>query len=231
MSNIADNKIIGVVIADAYEFEPFAAFAEAYSPEHGTLFSKETVSFEYNGRRVIAVKCGIGKVNAASATAYLAADAGAGVIMNIGLSGALSRFHKNDLVAGTSFVECDFDLTVTGKKPGEKPQSVWVYKPDPELLKIALSVPGIQTADFGCGDLFLSDPVKAKFYRDNFGVEEFDMETAAIASVCHDRGLPFLSIRQISDNADDAAAESYIEVNDKKSVSLTKTLMMVIDRL
>ena len=231
MSNISEIKTIGVVIADEYEFEPFAQFAEDHSPEFGKLCKRDTVSFDYNGRRIIAVKCGVGKVNAASATAYLAADVGVDAIFNIGLSGAISHFHKNDIVVGISFVECDYDLSPNGRAPGEKPQDTWVYKADEELLNIALSMPGIQPAVCGCGDQFLTDPVKAKFYNDTFGVDEFDMETGAIASVCHDRDLPLLSIRQISDNADDAASLSYMEENAKKSVSLTETLMKLIDKL
>ncbi len=224
-------KNIGVVIADVFEFEPFAAYAQAYGPVASALRGMEMISFGYRDYYISAVKCGIGKVNAATATAFLISDLSCDVILNVGLSGALTRFHKGDIVVGSSFMECDFDLTAIGKQPGEKPQEKWIYSPDDELYNIALSLPGVVPAVCGCGDLFLADPVRAKFYKDTFGIEEFDMETGAIASVCHCAGIPFLSLRQISDNADDAAVVSYTTENQKKSVSLTECLFELIDKL
>lgn len=226
-----DIKKIGVVIADEYEYEPFVAAAECYSPDIYMLYGRDAISFVYGKYEITAVKCGIGKVNAAAAAAFLISDRACDVILNIGLSGAVTRLHKGDIVVGSSFVECDFDLTAIGKQPGEKPQDAWVYKPDEKLYKTAMSLPFVIPAVFGCGDIFLADPVQAKHYKDTFGIEEFDMETGAIASVCHFSGVPFLSLRQISDNADDAAPESYTSENEKKSVSLTEYLLKLVDSI
>ncbi len=228
---MADIKKIGVVIADEYEYEPFLSAADKYLSERYIFRGRDAVSFKYNLYDITAVKCGIGKVNAATAAAFLISDCDCDIILNIGLSGAVSRLHKGDIVAGSSFVECDFDLTAIGKQPGEKPQDVWVYTPDKNLFAIALSLPFVIPAVFGCGDLFLADPVKAKYYKETFGIEEFDMETGAIASVCHFAEVPFLSLRQISDNADDAAPESYTSENEKKSISLTEYLFKLVDSL
>ena len=54
---------------------------------------------------------------------------------------------------------------------------------------------------------YLADKEKSALFRSTFGIASFDMETAAIASVCYFSGIPFGSLRQISDDADDADAE------------------------
>ena len=36
-----------------------------------------------------------------------------------------------------------------------------------------------------------------------------DMETAAVAQVCHDYGVPFGAVRTVSDRADDAATVDF----------------------
>lgn len=222
---------IGVVIADDYEFLPFVEELRSCQPVEGVLRGKPCVRARVGAHEIVAVKCGIGKVNAAASAAFLIADENCGVIMNIGLSGAVSRHRKGDVVVGTSFTECDFDLTPLGRAPGEKPQDVYVYPADETLMRAALAVPGVTQAVCGCGDVFLSDPVRKELYRDVFGITEFDMETGAIASVCHDAGVPFLSLRQISDDASDEAADSYTEMNDRCEKTLTQILLTVIEGL
>ena len=72
-----------------------------------------------------AVQCGSGKVNAASAVSFLIADNGAQMVCNAGLSGAVSGLRRGDLVAGATYVECDFDLSAIGIPAGQKPGHPW----------------------------------------------------------------------------------------------------------
>ena len=89
----------------------------------------------------------------------------------------------------------------------------------------------MKTAACGCGDLFLADKDRKNLYKETFNINEFDMETGAEASVCHDAGVPFLAIRQISDTADDTAATSYRELNNEKPVDLTLVIKQIIELL
>ena len=57
------------------------------------------------------------------------------------------------------------------------------------------------------------------------------METAAIASVCYFDNIPFLSIRKISDTADDTAETDYREMNDLCEMDLTKVLSEIIEKI
>ena len=57
------------------------------------------------------------------------------------------------------------------------------------------------------------------------------METAAIASVCDKCGIPMLSLRKISDDADDCSVEDYREMNEREEACLTELLEKIILRL
>ena len=57
------------------------------------------------------------------------------------------------------------------------------------------------------------------------------METAAIALVCKESGVPFCSLRQISDDADDCSAEAYTEMNDRAEDALCLCLMQLCEKI
>ncbi len=227
---------VGTVFADSMEYAPFLAWAQTQSFSQGLLYGNEcvTVRLSKGGREleIIAVKCGIGKVNAAAATAYLISDKKADIILNAGLSGAVANLKREDMVAGESYVECDYDLTAIGKALGEKCDGQpHILYADKKLLSYALESKGIKSAKLGTGDIFLTDGVKKKLFYDTFGVEAFDMETGAIASVCQKAEIPMLSLRKISDDADDDALENYREMNDRQESCLTELLVNIFDRI
>lgn len=222
---------IGFVIADENEYIPFLSFARENNAKESIRRKRESVEFSYAGKDIVAVKCGIGKVNGASAAAFMIAEDKVDAIVSFGLSGAISGLMKNDIVAGTTYTECDFDLTAIGRPLGVKPQEKYVYEADRKLLEAALKIDNVKTAACGCGDLFLADKERKELYKETFNINEFDMETGAEASVCYDADIPYLAIRQISDTADDTAAENYTELNDKCTVTLTEIIKKLIENI
>ncbi len=184
------------------------------------------------GKDVVIVKSGIGKVNAASATAFLIGDDKADIILNAGLSGAVQKLRREDMIAVESYVECDYDLTAIGKPLGVKADGQkYIYSADEKLMSYALMSEGIISAKAGTGDIFLTDKVKKELYKDTFGIESFDMESAAIAGVCDKCGIPMLSLRKISDDADDASVEDYREMNNRQESCLTELLANIFSRI
>lgn len=222
---------IGIVIADEFEYEPFLNFAKTKNCKEAEFHGRKSVSYTENEMNITAVMCGIGKVNAATATAFLIADKKADIILNAGLSGAVSGLYRGDTVVAESCVECDFDLTAINYPMGQKPGQEYIYKTDKTLYDTAMSIDGIKSAKLGTGDLFLSDKEKAKLYNETFGINAFDMETGAIASVCFFDNIPFLSIRKLSDNADDTANDDYHEMNNRKEMDLTIVIDSLIQKL
>ncbi len=229
-------KVIGLIFADSMEYEPFEKYAEKFSPEkslrHGNDSLEYTVKYSENEAKIIAVKCGIGKVNASSAAAFLIGEDKADIIMNAGLSGAVSKFRREDMVIGTSYIECDFDLTAIGYDLGVKADGQrYLYTADEKLLSLARQIPSLKEGKLGTGDIFLTSSEKKALYKDAFSINAFDMETAAIAAVCDKSEVPFLSIRKISDDADDAAVETYREMNERREACLTEVLAQMIEKI
>jgi len=225
-------KRIGVVFADEMEFKPFEEEAEKFGAKKGTVCGCNSVSFELDNLSVTAVESGIGKVNAAFATSCLILEEKAEIILNAGLSGAVSKVRRSDIVAGESFLECDFDLTAIGYELGKKPDGdVSLHEADSALLQKLLSLGEIKSGRFGTGDIFLTDSEKKALFREKFGICAFDMETAAIAAVCDRMKVPFLSVRKISDDADDSSAEDYREMNEKAENHLSKILFSFFEKI
>lgn len=228
---------VGAIFADSMEYAPFLDWAKAQKDtKEKILFGNESVELTLckgeRSLRIIGIKCGIGKVNAAAATAYLIASEKADMILNAGLSGAVSGLKREDMIAGESYIECDFDLTAIGYAPGEKCDGQKsLLTADEKLLAYALESKGISKAKCGTGDIFLSDKAKKEYFKETFSIQSFDMETGAIASVCEKAGIPMLSLRKISDDADDASVEDYREMNDRKESCLTELLVSIFGRI
>ncbi len=223
---------IGFVIADNYEYDPFKKFAEEFNPTEYTALSNNCIRFNFNEKiEVVACECGIGKVNAAIATLYLIGEEKVDAVLNVGLSGAIQNVRKGFIVAGTEYTECDFDLTAIGYNLGVKPQDVYVYNADEKLVSLAKECSVDYFGKLGAGDIFLADSLLKAKYRDTFGICAFDMETGAIAAVCHKAQVPFLAIRKISDDCDENAVESYKELNDKKEVHLSEVAREMLEKI
>ena len=230
------NKIIGILFADTMEYGPFLQWAKTVDAKEETRRGNDScvVRLEENGRvlDIIGVRCGIGKVNAASATSFLISDDKADIILNAGLSGAVQKLRREDMIAVETYVECDYDLTAIGKPLGVKADGQkYIYEADEKIMAYALQSEGIIKAKAGTGDIFLTDKVRKELYRDTFGIESFDMETAAIAGVCDKCGVPMLSLRKISDDADDASVEDYREMNNRQEACLTELLVNIFGRI
>lgn len=224
-------KKIGVVIADTMEFKPFADLAKEYNPVSGEINGYETIKFNIGDKEIVGIRCLIGKVNAATATAMLVMKENVDCIMNIGLSGAVHGIRRGTVFAGKSFRECDFDLSAIGYEVGVKPDQESVYFANEELLAKIPQEFNIPVLNCGTGDYFLTkNETKALYYK-QFNINTFDMETGAIAGVCHNCGLPFLSVRKVSDDSEDTGVNDYREMNEQAETDLSDIIFAVIKNL
>ena len=206
---------IGLVIADDMEFAPLVKSAQKFCTQEFMLCGDKAIRFTLeNGTEFVAVLCGTGKVNAAGATASIICKESPDCVVNFGLSGAISGVKKNDIVIGTKFIEHDFDLTPLGYEIGVKPQETYCYASDEKLYNLFMEkFDFLKPCVFVTGDMFVSSKEKKEFIINAFDGGCCDMESAAVASVCHKCGTPFVSFRKLSDDADESANEVYKESN------------------
>lgn len=185
-----------------------------------------------NGKDIVAVRSGIGKVNAAICTQILAMHFNVDKIINTGVAGSLSNeINIGDVVISTDAIQHDMDATGFGYELGVIPRmKVWDFKADEGLRRLAVeachkSVPsiGVHEGRIVSGDQFISDrQVKDRLIK-QFGAYCTEMEGAAIAQASYLNDIPFLIIRAISDKADGSATMDYSEFERKaidNSVSL-----------
>lgn len=224
-------KTIGFLFADDMEFKPFLEHALAHGGRKLDDPGFPVVTMPMGDSAIIAVQSGLGKVNAAAAVCVLVLRYGVDCVLSAGLSGAVSHLHKGDIVAGRSYVECDFDLRAFGCPLGQKLDGTRVHLADGNLLQAALSIEGVKEGAFGTGDFFLTDPKTKDFYKEEFSIQAFDMETAACAAAAARLGVPFLSVRKISDDADDSALDSYTELNNLAETALSELLLEIAAKL
>lgn len=220
---------IGIIVADVDEYVPIAKRIESGEYEEYSYLSRKGHKFEVstqNGKAtVISVLCGIGKVNAAVIASHFK-TIGCDMILNYGLSGGISGIKKGELTIATEFVEHDFDLSGIGYKLCEKPGQRYIYKSDNKLNALMDGfLKGAKKGIAVSGDSFICDEAIKRSMKENFNAMSCDMETAAIAYVCDFGNIPFLSLRQVSDDAGDDAASSYKDVIDNSQIVLSEIIL------
>ena len=170
------------------------------------------------GKQVIIVRSGIGKVNAAICSQILADMYQVSGIVNTGIAGSLrNEINIGDIVLSTDALQHDMDATNFGYAVGQIPRlDTLSFSADKELLDLALRCcgqvnPDIQTftGRVVSGDQFISDKAKKQWLIETFDGACTEMEGAAIAQAAYLNKIPFLIIRAISDKADDSASEDY----------------------
>lgn len=170
------------------------------------------------GKDVVVVRSGIGKVNAAMCTQILADIYKVSAVVNTGIAGSLrAEIDIGDIVLSSDALQHDMDATGFGYAPGQIPRVETLSFPaDQGLIQLAKECcskvnPEIHTfvGRVVTGDQFISQKEKKDWLIETFSGYCTEMEGAAIAQACWLNGIPFLIVRAISDKADDSASVDY----------------------
>lgn len=198
---------IGIIVATDEELIEIKNIMDSY--EEKDIYELTFVKGKINNKKVIVVKCGIGKVNAARTTQILINNFKISKIINIGAAGGINPDLKiQDIVIGEKLVQYDFDISASGDYEKGEIQGVGKFiRSDYELIYLCKKVlenrvqnnVNIVIGTIATADIFCSDPEVARKAREEFGAECVEMEGAAIAQVCYLDKIPFLVIRGISD--------------------------------
>ncbi|MBE6053113.1 MAG: 5'-methylthioadenosine/adenosylhomocysteine nucleosidase [Clostridium sartagoforme] len=188
---------------------------------------------------IIAVVCGIGKVNAAVCSQILISEFHVDSIINVGVAGGIGKdIYPGDVVVGTNLVQHDMDTTAFGDPFGQIPRlDTFDFKCDEHLVKAALDsceeIKEINTFSgrIISGDQFISSMDKIKWFEKEFNAMACEMEGASIAQVCYLNNIPFVVIRSISDNANNGAHMDYEKFIPIAVNNSTKILKNMINKL
>lgn len=189
------------------------------------------------GKDVIAVVCGIGKVNAAVCTQILISEYKVSKVINVGVAGGIGKdIFPGDVVIGDSLVQYDMDTTAFGDPIGQIPRlDTFDFKSDSQLIELAQEACKSNgeiksfTGRIVTGDLFVASIEKVQWLENQFGALACEMEGGSIAHVCYLNNIPFVIIRSISDNANNGAHMDFAEftaIGVKNSTSILKSMLL-----
>lgn len=157
--------------------------------------------------------CGIAKVNAAVCTQVMIDNFKPDCIINTGIAGGMNTAVKVcDIVVSTEVLPHDLDLHFLN----DYPPYCGIFKADDNLMSTAEKV----CSEFGVnsfrgrivsGEAFVTSTAIKNEIVSKFSPYAVDMESAAVGHCAFLNKMPFVSVRCISDNADDEGAMSFDE--------------------
>lgn len=164
---------------------------------------------ELLGQDCALVRCGVGKVNAALATAALSTLPVSGIIFT-GMAGGIGGPGVGAAVVATDFVQHDVDATALGYAPGSLLGEPASWPADPVLSDALAGAAGrlgvaVHRGRIASGDQFVASAERSAWIGRTFGAIAVEMEGAATAQAANRLGLPLAVLRWISDTADHAA--------------------------
>ncbi|MEQ9266785.1 MAG: 5'-methylthioadenosine/adenosylhomocysteine nucleosidase [Balneolaceae bacterium] len=225
--------IIAIIGALDEEIKTFVAHLENPVEVHW----KEFTFYEgiLTGKKVVIVKCGVGKVFAALTTQKLIDTYQPSVVIFSGVAGALNESYEiGDIVVAKDCIQHDLEAEALNIPRGTVPYTDYNYfNSDPNLLSLALSVKIHHNVHQGrvlTGDQFLTKRALNEFsyLTDELKGDVVEMEGAAVGQVCTVNEVPFLIIRTISDKANEEASinfTTFVEEVAKNSFAVTTHIL------
>ena len=218
-------EITGIIGAMDVEVASLKAAMEITSTK--TVAGMEFCEGTLDGKAVVVVQCGMGKVNAGICAHTLINDFGVTRVINTGVAGSLDNaIDIGDIVVSTDAVQHDYDVTPIGFARGEIPYTgLYAFPADEALRALAVraareAAPEIKVFEgrVCSGDQFIASKEQKETIIHNFGGKCCEMEGGAIAQACYLNGTPFVIIRAISDKADASEEVSFQEFEASAAV-------------
>lgn len=225
-----------IAVIGAMEEEVELLRAAISNPKTTVIANSEYTEGTYEGKDVVLLKSGIGKVNAAMSTTILLHEFKPDIVINTGSAGGYDEnLEVGAIVISDEVRHHDVDATIFGYEIGQVPQMPPAFKSDANLMQAAeLAVQKIgehqaATGLITTGDAFMNDPVRVEVVRKQFPtMKAVEMEAAAVAQVCYQFGTPFVVIRALSDIA---GKESNISFDEFLPVAAKHSTQVVLETI
>jgi len=223
-------KIIGIIGAMPSELKDIQNIQE--NPVITKLAGYEFHESMHGANKIVTVCCGIGKVNAAVCTQILIDIFKTEQIINTGIAGGMKIGIKVlEIVISTSVLPHDLDAHFLADYPPYHAE----FEADEELQKLAKSVcDEMQIVSHAgkivSGDAFITDSEVKKNLIEKYNPYAVDMETASIGQTAWRNQIPFVSVRCISDLADDDGAMSFDEFEVLAAKRVAEIVMAMCER-
>ena len=192
------------------------------------------------GKNVVIVQCGMGKVNAGICANTLINNFGCVKIINSGVAGSLdNKLDIGDIVVSVDAVQHDFTVEAIGFAKGEIPYTgLYAFPADESMRRAAVAAvqenfPNIHVYEgrICSGDQFISDKEQKEKIVSDFGGLCCEMEGAAIAQTCYLNGTPFVVLRAISDKSDGSHSVEYESFKKEAAETCAKSVLAMLKNI
>ena len=190
---------IGIIVAMHKELELLLPLLQ--NSEESRMGGCEFHRGKVGRHDVIAMQCGIGKVNAAIGTLTLVNSFLPDFVINSGVAGGADQsISVMDVVAGARVAYHDVWCGPESEL-GQVQGLPLYFEGAKRLLDLVPDRVGIHKGLICSGDQFIDTLEAVNRIKGNFPEAlAVDMESGAIAQVCHLNKVPFLALRVISDS-------------------------------
>lgn len=190
---------IGIIVAMHKELELLLPLLQ--NSEESRMGGCEFHRGKVGRHDVIAMQCGIGKVNAAIGTLTLVNSFLPDFVINSGVAGGADQsISVMDVVAGARVAYHDVWCGPESEL-GQVQGLPLYFEGTKRLLDLVPDREGIHKGLICSGDQFIDTLDAVNRIKGNFPEAlAVDMESGAIAQVCHLNKVPFLALRVISDS-------------------------------
>ena len=251
--------------AQRYKPRPITALLGAFGPEltlvRQSLYRPKMrvingISFttgRVGKQRVVVAETGIGKVNAAAATAFVLAYFRPRRVLFTGIAGGTNPdLQPGDMVIGQRVAHHDYGwMTMTDPpQPSRQTRNAITKQSNPvyflaDSVLLLRAQEAAKTLDFESipatnrpptlvvgtivtGDVFVSSEEKVAQLRRDYGADATEMEGAAVAQICYQEQVPCLVIRSLSDKANSNARmdmQQFLSIAARNSAKLVLKLI------
>lgn len=214
---------IGIVTAMAQETLPiYTKFGKIV--DEGRVAGATVYHVQSDDDEIFIAQSGVGEIRASITTQMLVDIFEVEVVLNFGFVGAISSgFHVGDIVIAEKVVHYQFDTSeIDGTQVGQYDgkSDIYFYLDEGIISKIQSLLPHpLRVVTVASGDKFIGNSIDKNNLK-KFGADICEMECAGIAITTERNGIPFFSLKVISDSADESASVSFEEVVARGLVGL-----------
>lgn len=224
---------IGIVTAMAEETLPIVA-------KLGNIKSERTIAgavvreIDYKGNTVYLAQSGVGEISAAITTQLLVTVFKADLILNFGFVGAINPdLDVSELVMVEKIAHHQFDISALEGVPAGRytnRDGIFFYTDKTLCDTVQSALPErLRFVTDASGDKFIASKEDKEHLKNTFGADICEMECAGIAITAEKNNVPFLSIKVVSDRADEGATVSFVEVLKQGLTKYETVLPVVLD--
>ncbi|MDE6302457.1 MAG: 5'-methylthioadenosine/S-adenosylhomocysteine nucleosidase [Clostridia bacterium] len=222
---------IGIITAMASEMKPIykkLGTVVAESVIHGVRVSQ----IKLGEHTLYLATGGVGEICAAMTVQMLVDLFDVETVLNFGFVGTLRKDIKvSELVIADRVCHYQFDTSaIDGTKVGQyfENDDIYFYLDDSLITRVLAAIgKPMRRVAVASGDVFIASAEQKQRLTEEFDCDICEMELAALAIACKRNNIPLVSIKVVSDGADEGAPLSFDEIV-KKGISKYEEILPAV---